>query len=95
MFEAVYELADGLGIALGTSTFGVDDPDLAAVAPWPEGLYARVRVSLYAGGWSPVQCLVHGTGIIKIVKGGSASLSGRFASLSLPFFHLEDWRFDD
>lgn len=44
--ELVYALTESIGISVGTSTLGVDDPDLRTVAPWPEGLYYRLRLKL-------------------------------------------------
>ena len=42
--ELVYALSENVGISMGYSTLGLDDPDLRLVAPWPEGVYYRVRV---------------------------------------------------
>lgn len=44
--EWVYRLTDGIGFAVGVSTLGLNDPDLSAVAPWPDGFYARLRLGL-------------------------------------------------
>lgn len=41
--ELTYYITD-IGLSVGYSTFGVDDPDLSSVAPWPEGVYYRLRV---------------------------------------------------
>lgn len=41
--ELVYRLTDDIGLSVGTSTLRQDDPYLRLVAPWPEGVYYRIR----------------------------------------------------
>jgi hypothetical protein len=42
--EFVYAITEDIGISVGRSSLGTDDPDLRLVAPWPQGLYYRLRV---------------------------------------------------
>jgi hypothetical protein len=41
--EFMVPVAENLGVSLGVSTLGLDDPDLRSVVVWPKGVYTRLR----------------------------------------------------